>query len=376
MFGHIVPCGIRDRGVTSMAAILGDAPAMRAVVDAVTAAFARHFDYDEVDFQAVSPARFTVSPPSFGVAEPAHSCLSDAKTQKRVERPAWMRVKADLGVGFRETQRLMRGLELHTVCEEAGCPNIYECWADRTATFMILGDRCTRACGFCLVDTRKPLALDPDEPARVADAVATLGLEHAVITSVARDDVRGRWRRGVRGDDRRGPGADARDHDRGPDPRLQGRRRCARRDLRGASRRVEPQPRDRRAPATHRAAVGALLPVPRAPRTREGRGAGHEVGDHPRPRRDRRRAARRDRGSPQRRRRHPHPRPVPATLEQPPARRPLVDPRRVRRPRRLRRAASASPTSSPGPSSAPATTPDPRLALCERGTRLAASLAR
>jgi lipoic acid synthetase len=104
-------------------------------------------------------------------------------------RPEWMRVKADLGVGFRQTQRLMRGLALHTVCEEAGCPNIYECWADRTATFMILGDRCTRACGFCLVDTRKPFPLDPDEPERVADAVATLGLEHAVITSVARDDL-------------------------------------------------------------------------------------------------------------------------------------------------------------------------------------------
>jgi lipoic acid synthetase len=100
-----------------------------------------------------------------------------------------MRVRADLGAGYRETKRLMRGLDLHTVCEEAGCPNIYECWADRTATFMILGDRCTRACGFCLVDTRKPLALDPEEPARVAEAVAALGLEHAVITSVARDDV-------------------------------------------------------------------------------------------------------------------------------------------------------------------------------------------
>jgi lipoic acid synthetase len=100
-----------------------------------------------------------------------------------------MRVKADLGAGYRETKRLMRSLDLHTVCEEAGCPNIYECWADRTATFMILGDRCTRACGFCLVDTRKPLALDPDEPARVADAVVTLGLAHTVVTSVARDDV-------------------------------------------------------------------------------------------------------------------------------------------------------------------------------------------
>ena len=83
----------------------------------------------------------------------------------------------------------MRDLDLHTVCEEAGCPNIYECWADRTATFMILGDRCTRACGFCLVDTRKPLAVDPDEPRRVADAVVALGLAHVVITCVARDDL-------------------------------------------------------------------------------------------------------------------------------------------------------------------------------------------
>jgi lipoic acid synthetase len=100
-----------------------------------------------------------------------------------------MRVRADLGPGYRATKRLMRDLDLRTVCEAAGCPNIYECWADGTATFMILGDRCTRACGFCLVDTRKPFPLDPGEPARVADAVAHLGLEHVVVTSVARDDV-------------------------------------------------------------------------------------------------------------------------------------------------------------------------------------------
>jgi lipoic acid synthetase len=100
-----------------------------------------------------------------------------------------MRVKANLGENFRETKRLVQQLDLHTVCEEAGCPNIYECWADHTATFMILGERCTRACGFCLVDTRKPLPLDPDEPRRVAEAIATLALEHAVITSVARDDL-------------------------------------------------------------------------------------------------------------------------------------------------------------------------------------------
>ena len=100
-----------------------------------------------------------------------------------------MRVKARLGEDYRALKNMMRSLDLHTVCEEAGCPNIYECWADRTATFMILGDRCTRACGFCLVDTRKPLPLDPEEPGRVAEAVARMGLAHAVITSVARDDV-------------------------------------------------------------------------------------------------------------------------------------------------------------------------------------------
>src|SRR5436309_10718686 len=100
-----------------------------------------------------------------------------------------MRVNAYLGPNFLETKRLVQQLYLHTVCEEAGCPNIYECWADHTATFMILGDRCTRACGFCLVDTRKPLAVDEAEPQRVADAVATLDLAHAVITCVARDDL-------------------------------------------------------------------------------------------------------------------------------------------------------------------------------------------
>jgi len=98
-------------------------------------------------------------------------------------------LRARFDDGYLELKQLARDKQLHTVCEEAGCPNIYECWADRTATFMILGDRCTRACGFCLVDTRKPLAVDPGEPQRVADAVAQLGLAHAVITCVARDDL-------------------------------------------------------------------------------------------------------------------------------------------------------------------------------------------
>jgi lipoic acid synthetase len=107
----------------------------------------------------------------------------------RARKPEWLRVKARMGEDYRDLKRTMRELSLVTVCEEAGCPNIFECWADRTATFMINGDRCTRACGFCLVDTRKPMPPDPGEPERVAEAVARLGLAHAVVTTVARDDL-------------------------------------------------------------------------------------------------------------------------------------------------------------------------------------------
>ncbi|HEC08921.1 MAG TPA: lipoyl synthase [Acidimicrobiales bacterium] len=100
-----------------------------------------------------------------------------------------MRVRAQMGSEYRSLRATLRELDLVTVCEEAGCPNIYECWTDGTATFMINGERCTRACGFCLVDTRHPLPLDPHEPERVADAVRRLGLEHAVVTAVTRDDL-------------------------------------------------------------------------------------------------------------------------------------------------------------------------------------------
>jgi len=104
-------------------------------------------------------------------------------------KPAWLRANAHMGAEFRSLHKTARGLGLVTVCEEAGCPNIFECWADGTATFMINGDRCTRACGFCQVNTAKPLPLDPAEPERVAEAIARLGLAHAVVTCVARDDL-------------------------------------------------------------------------------------------------------------------------------------------------------------------------------------------
>ena len=104
-------------------------------------------------------------------------------------KPAWIRVKAPMSQEYAETRQLMRGLKLHTVCEEAACPNIGECWKHKHATFMILGSICTRGCAFCNVETGKPNLLDPHEPENVAEAVAQLGLHHVVVTSVDRDDL-------------------------------------------------------------------------------------------------------------------------------------------------------------------------------------------
>src|SRR5271157_481695 len=104
-------------------------------------------------------------------------------------KPAWIRVKAPSHPVYFETQALMRENRLVTVCEEAACPNIGECWSQRHATMMVMGDTCTRACSFCNVRTGRPGELDADEPERVADAVAQLGLRHVVITSVDRDDL-------------------------------------------------------------------------------------------------------------------------------------------------------------------------------------------
>ncbi|HEX7276499.1 MAG TPA: lipoyl synthase, partial [Acidimicrobiales bacterium] len=170
-FDRIVPCGIDGCEVTSLAAE-GGPVTMAEVVERVVARAAEAWDGGRSQFTSVDGARPTGGLP---VDE---------------RKPEWLRVRANLGPGFRDVKRTMRSLDLVTVCEEAGCPNIFECWADGTATFMVNGDQCTRACRFCLVDTSRPSGPpDPAEPARVAEAVAHMGLAHAVVTAVARDDL-------------------------------------------------------------------------------------------------------------------------------------------------------------------------------------------
>jgi len=114
---------------------------------------------------------------------------TSAPREARERLPVWLRLALPRSASYARTRNLIQNQRLHTVCESAKCPNHWECWSRGTATFMIAGDRCTRACGFCAVSTAKPLPLDPDEPNRVAEAVRAMKLRHAVITSVARDDL-------------------------------------------------------------------------------------------------------------------------------------------------------------------------------------------
>ena len=201
-FGHIVPCGIPDRPVTSISALAGRAVSIEEVVDAVIPRFADVFGHAAVDDQRAAfvrgtgrtTARFEIDDlVACGAFSPEGRELIPITLKGRLpgepEKPEWMKVRLDLGPGYRDLKRLVEGLALNTVCEEAGCPNIYECWAAGTATFMLLGDVCTRACGFCDVNTGRPGEVDWDEPKRVAEAIAEMGLEHAVLTSVNRDDL-------------------------------------------------------------------------------------------------------------------------------------------------------------------------------------------
>ncbi len=129
-----------------------------------------------------------MAPPTIAMGGGTFGVAADGSSAPR-RHPDWIKARIPSGETYQEVRRLLHGLSLHTVCEEAHCPNVGECWDQRTATIMILGDTCTRACGFCAVKTGKPLIHDLDEPRRVAEAIRGLGLEHVVVTSVARDDL-------------------------------------------------------------------------------------------------------------------------------------------------------------------------------------------
>ena len=205
MFGHIVPCGIADKGVTSLRAE-GITATMHEVVDAVVARAADRWGAGGLDRADVVWRHTPDDLSAFSRGEgPGALVQGTGTTARRVARlseagvtegieitarkPEWMRAPLQLTPGVAAIRRTMRELDLVTVCEEAGCPNLSECWSDGTATFMINGERCTRACGFCLVDTQLPGPTDPQEPARVAEAVDRMGLRYAVVTAVARDDL-------------------------------------------------------------------------------------------------------------------------------------------------------------------------------------------
>ncbi len=235
-FKHMIPCGITDKGVTSLQQEGIDA-SMEEVADLVAKHAAdllsrdgridrqdvawRHSSLDLSAFsrgegpgEAIKPERSlslgtdgsaaALDPatsqdqtikqdPAAGVPVRLRGRLADAGVSGGLDlssrKPEWMRVKLKTDASYRRLQKTSRELNLTTVCEEAGCPNIFECWNEGTATFMLLGERCTRACGFCLVDTNKPGVVDLQEPQRIADAVLELGLDFVVLTMVARDDL-------------------------------------------------------------------------------------------------------------------------------------------------------------------------------------------
>jgi lipoic acid synthetase len=201
---HIVACGIPDRPVTSLAEEGLDV-SMQRLVDVVAELAGEQWGRGAIERQDVAwhhrPSDLSAFSRGHGAGEAVGS-PAGRRAKARLEqagvveglsiatrKPDWLRPKVHHGPEVLTLKKTIRDLGLVTVCEDAGCPNLSECWSDGTATFMVLGERCTRACGFCLVDTRRPQPPAPDEPGRVAEAVDRMGLDHAVLTMVARDDL-------------------------------------------------------------------------------------------------------------------------------------------------------------------------------------------
>ena len=199
-FDLINPCGNEHESVTSIQSF-NDTVSFDEVSKIVSNNFFKLFEYSEVDeqFSQFTPKQLK-SNKEFNIDKMVAAGVFKPSTKgipitikgvlpNEPKRPEWMKVKANLGNDYRSLKNLLSEKKLNTVCEEASCPNIYECWSMGTATFMIMGDVCTRACGFCDVKTGKPGTLDLGEPKRVAESVKAMQLTHAVITSVNRDDL-------------------------------------------------------------------------------------------------------------------------------------------------------------------------------------------
>ena len=199
-FDLINPCGNQDEKIAAVHTFNTEI-SFDDVVSKITETFSSEFGYEDVGIQM---SQFTPTQLKKHKKHEIDEMLDKGVFQKNNNivpitikgllpdeppRPEWMKVKANLGKDYRDLKNLISEKKLNTVCEEASCPNIYECWSMGTATFMIMGDTCTRACGFCDVNTGKPCDLDDLEPLRVAESVKTMELTHAVITSVNRDDL-------------------------------------------------------------------------------------------------------------------------------------------------------------------------------------------
>ena len=199
-FNLINPCGNQDEKISAVHTFNKEI-SFDDVVNKITSTFVDEFEYKDVGIQM---SQFTPTQLKKHKKHEIDEMLDKGVFQKNnnivpitikgllpdePQRPEWMKVKADLGKDYRDLKNLISEKKLNTVCEEASCPNIYECWSMGTATFMIMGDTCTRACGFCDVNTGKPCDLDDLEPLRVAESVQAMELTHAVITSVNRDDL-------------------------------------------------------------------------------------------------------------------------------------------------------------------------------------------
>ena len=199
-FDFINPCGSSNEHVVSIQQY-DETVSFKEVTEIISRKFVEIFKYEKVDkqFSQFTPRQLKkkkefhidqlVNNGVFNASKNSVPITLNSSAKSEPERPEWMKVKANLGKDYLSLKSLIKEKRLNTVCEEASCPNIYECWSMGTATFMIMGDTCTRACGFCDVNTGKPCELDMDEPYRVAESVKIMGLTHAVITSVNRDDL-------------------------------------------------------------------------------------------------------------------------------------------------------------------------------------------